>query len=213
MVTQDPHVLPRPLPRFPAIHLFFIHAPTSPAPPVQIPPGSSPFGKKRTPVAKSVGFRGDFDHVTHDKLHDLSCGRGSARKDSKAVVETRVATMDALERKRVHEMPDGMDATDDSRLTQGGRCRVGPPHLAFFADGEVVKERAQWWDPEWKAHWDVDHASPVEGVGAGIPPRAADECSEAWDRALLEEEVKLNGAPARAAKEREIAEWKRFKVF
>ena len=55
--------------------------------------------------------------------------------------------------------------------------RVGDPHLAFVADGEVVQVHTQWRNPKLKDHWDSSDASAVEGVDASISARAAEECS------------------------------------
>ena len=99
--------------------------------------------------------------LSYDQVHELRELRGLRRKDSKAVLKTRLAVMGAAEGKRM--VPEG-DATETSETvtgssgrapaegvtdsdiptqTQQKRWRVGGPFLAAFADKEVVKELAR----------------------------------------------------------------------
>ena len=59
---------------------------------------------------------------------------------------------------------------------QDRRCRVGALRWTFVADKEVVKERAQWRDPELKSRMGPTHPSVVEGAGYATPAWAAEEC-------------------------------------
>ena len=83
--------------------------------------------------------------------------------------------------------------------------------MAFNAEKAKVQEHAQWRSPVVIAHWNVNHAPRVEGAGAAIPDWRPDECITALRQELSEEEEKLHGCLARAAKKREHATWKKFK--
>ena len=54
-------------------------------------------------------------------------------------------------------------------MTQEQRRPVSDRRAAVVADEKIVKERAQWWDPEMKACWDENQACLVEGAAAAIP--------------------------------------------
>ena len=57
-------------------------------------------------------------------------------------------------------------------------------------------------DPEIKAHWDVDEASPAEWAGVAMSELTADECDKALGQKLEAEEGRLHGNSVRAAGER-----------
>ena len=75
-----------------------------------------------------------------------------------------------------------------------------------------MKEHARWRDPEGEADWDANHASQVEAADAAISAWTAAARSRALDQKLSEDDEKLHGGLLRAAKERELAPWERFKV-
>ena len=90
------------------------------------------------------------------------------------------------------------DAADNSDKLHGNkekRCRVGDRHLAF--DGM----------PEIQACWDATRASAVKGSDAAISARTAEECRRSVGQKITEEEEKLHGGLANAAKERGTNAW------
>ena len=99
---------------------------------------------------------------------------------------------------------------DGPLWNQEKRGRVGDPRLATVADKEVVKEHAQWRNPELKSRLDAAQASVVGGVCAAT---SAEECHRTWGRELTEEEGKLQRGLASVAKERELSAQKKFKAF
>ena len=69
--------------------------------------------------------------------------------------------MDASETltgKRNRAMGDAMDSLGDPPGAQEKRCRGSDPHAPFVADEVIVKDRAQWREPEMKARWDFTHS-------------------------------------------------------
>ena len=64
-----------------------------------------------------------------------------------------------------------------------------------------------------QARRDATHASAVEEADAAISAWAARECSRISRQKLTEEEEKLRGGLANAAKERKPAAWVTYKVF
>ena len=110
-------------------------------------------------------------------------------------------------------MRDAIATSDDLPVSQEARRRVVDLYLGFIVDKEVAGGNAQCRGPEMKAHWDATHASPSEGVGSAISARAATQRNEALGHEPSAEEAKSHGNLVRAAKERELAAWKKFKVF
>ena len=217
-----------PVPASPSLSVLVA---SPPSPSVQLPPANSSCGKSRTQLPAPAGTHGDCDHLIHDELHDRCQPRGFAGTDSKAVLRTRLATMDAVERKRNRNVADAMGASetpsgkryrptdgamgsmDDLPARQEKRCRLSDPHLTFVADTEKVKKHAEWWEPEMKARWDATYGPPVEGVDAAIPAWTAEERSRVSGQESTEEEGESHGRLASAAKEREPGARKKFKVF
>ena len=76
------------------------------------------------------------------------------------------------------------------------------PHLAFVVGQETAKEHARWLGPDTEARWDVNHASPVDGVDAAISGWAATGGEKASGQELWAEKEKLHGNLVRAARER-----------
>ena len=86
--------------------------------------------------------------------------------------------MDPVERKCNRDMADAMETSAKSPVPQEPRRRVDDLHSDFVVRKEVVKGHAQWLDPEMKAHWVINHATPVEAVDAAISAWTADECQK-----------------------------------
>ena len=116
--------------------------------------------------------RGDYDHLTYDKMHDLRRRGGYAGEDLKEELNAGPATTDAPERKGNCDMADdadtpetlsgklnAMDASDDLPATQEERRRASDLHLASVAEKGKVKEHAQWRGPEMEARWGATLAS------------------------------------------------------
>ena len=161
-----------------------------------------------------MGALGGYDHETRDELPDFCQRRASVRKDSQAKLKTRLAPMDAVERKpnrdkavfaqtsgtlsgiRNCAMVDAAGASEDLAATQAERRRASDPYLAFFANKEIVKERAQCWDPKIKERWGANDAPPVGGVDAATPAWTAEQRSRASGQESADEERQLHEGPA-----------------
>ena len=98
----------------PASPSLSIQVPSSPPSSLQLPLANSSFSANRAQSPPTVDTTGDNGYLTHDKLHDRCRGRGCAKKDSKAVLNSSLATMDAVERKRFCDMAAAMDASETS---------------------------------------------------------------------------------------------------
>ena len=61
--------------------------------------------------------------------------------------------------------------------SQDNRCRADAFRLALGADKKVVKEHAQWRNPELMSRVDAAASSAAAGVDAAIPTRVADTFS------------------------------------
>ena len=121
-----------------------IRVPSSPSLSAQLPPAGSTFGKTYIQLQAPGLTQRDYDHLTHDEFHQLCRRRGYAGKASKAVLKTRLSTMDSVARTRDREKEGAMDSSEDMPVTQEKRCRVECPHSALAVDKEIVKKRAQW---------------------------------------------------------------------
>ena len=58
-----------------------------------------------------MGTPGDYDHLNYDELHGRCRQRGYARQGSEADLMTRLATIDAVERKCNCGVADAMDTS------------------------------------------------------------------------------------------------------
>ena len=72
-------------------------------------------------------------------------------------------------------MVDAAGTSEDLTATQEERRRVSDPYLAFFANKEIVKERAQWWGPGTRERWNAVDAPRLGGADAVISARAGDQ--------------------------------------
>ena len=95
---------------------------------------------------------------------------GICKKGSKAVLKTRLPTMDAVQRKRVWDKEDAVDTSEDLPVPQEKRFRADGFLSPFPADTGIVMGRAQRRSSGARAHWDRGKASPLEGGNAAIPP-------------------------------------------
>ena len=202
-----------------------------PASSVQPSPANSLFRKNRTQFLAPVDTQGNYDHVTYDDLRDLRQRRGYARKDPEAVKKPRLATMDAVRRKRNCDIEgaadtsqtlsgkrgraksDAMDNSDDVPATQDKRCHASDLSLAFVSEKDIVKRQTQWMDPVMRPHRDASHACAAEGVGAAISARTAEKCSRTSDQELTVAPEKLRVGRAGAAQERKLGDGVKFKVL
>ena len=174
--------------------------------------------------------RGNYDKLSYGQPHELCNSRGYRREDSGDVFKTRLASMDEVGRNRTSPEDDAMDTPGASAGkrdwspadvvdilggslgNRGRRCRVGDLHSAFFADKEVVRGPAQWRHPDLKVRRDATRPSAVERVDDAISAWTTEECICALGQEVTEDEGKFHGGPASAAKERELNDWKKFKV-
>ena len=139
-----------------------------------------------------VGNLGGYDYETRGELPDFRRRRASAEKDSQAKLKTRLDPMGAVERKpdrdkadfaqtsstlpgrRNCAMVDAAGTSEDLTATQEEHRRVSDPYLAFFANKEIVKERAQWRGPKIKELRGANDAPTVGGVDAATPAWTAE---------------------------------------
>ena len=89
---SSPSSVPAPVPSAPS---FSRQAPSSRSVSVRDPPVGSSFDGKCAELLGAVNTPGDYDHSTHDELHDLCRGRVYAREESEAVWKIRMSTTDA----------------------------------------------------------------------------------------------------------------------
>ena len=185
---------------------------TSPPPPlirvtsppclsVELPPADASFDGKCTQLKERAATRSDYDQLTYNELHQVCRRRGNARKDSRAVLKTRLSTTGAVERKRAHDNENVMDTSGDKPAAKAKRCRVEDIYPATVVEKDILKERAQWRNSEMTAHQDAAEASLLKGVDAAISAWAADQWKEHWvkNRPLMK-------------KRRALRRWKRLKI-
>ena len=129
---------------------------------------------KVRPSARSIhscgsrGDQGDQSRLTHDKPNQLRRRRGKARKDSRAALKTRLATMDAMDRKQARDAVDAIGTSEDTPEVRETPCRVEDLQLAVGVEKEVAEKRGQWWDPRMKGGCGTVDAAPLEGVGRSV---------------------------------------------
>ena len=112
-----------------------------PSPPsllVQLPPVNLSSGGSCTQLLAPADTRGYYDHLAYDELRDPCRPMGYAGRDLKAVSKTRLATMDAVERKRLGDMADAADTSETSPCRRNscgylGRCGYRCGYLGRFA--------------------------------------------------------------------------------
>ena len=126
----------------------------------------SPFDGNCVPSQVPPVDRGRYANLSYDQVHELCRRRGYGRGDSKEVSNTRLASMDAEERKRTSTR-DGFVETLVAVTGKGGRapvavagnvdfplggretrCRVDGLHSAFVAGKDVAQQHAQRRNPE-----------------------------------------------------------------
>ena len=122
---------------------------------------------------------GDYDRLTYDELRDLCRRRGYSRRDPKAVLKSRLFTINAFERKRNRSMADGANTSGATPPNQGKRRRADDLFLALVEEKEIVMDHAQRWGLETKAHWNANDASSVNGADFAISASTADEREKA----------------------------------
>ena len=142
-------------------------------------PGRSSFDKKCTQLLRPVDTRRKDAHLTHDELHNLCRRRCYAQTNFKEVLRTRLPTTDAVGRERNNDAADAKETSEDLPVTKQKRRRADDLHSVFVVDAAIVKEPAQKWGPEMKARWNVNHGSPVEGVGPTNSAWTADKWGDA----------------------------------
>ena len=110
---------------------------------VQFASLGSPFDGYRVERVVPADKQESYENLTYCELRRLCSQLDYARKDSKAASETRLKSMDAIERVRACDMADATDTLDGSIEVCEKHSGVDALHLAFSLDKEVVKERAQ----------------------------------------------------------------------
>ena len=86
--------------------------------------------------------------------------------------DTRLATMDALDRRGAHEIRDKLPDFYNKRDRGGGLP------LAFAMDKEVEIQHAKWWNSSLGEPWGASSSSPLDGEGVAVSYRAADRCGK-----------------------------------
>ena len=111
-------------------------------------------------------------------------------------------------------MEDATDTSEDSPVTREKRHRVEELPKAAGAGKEVLKTHVHWRDPvSAEGSLGFDPGPPLEGVGAAITGWAVDHCRTSLHQEFSAAQEKSHGNVVRAAKERELAPWRKFKVF
>ena len=139
-----------------------------------------------------MGTQEDYGRLTCAELRNPRRTRGYPGKDSKVALETRLQRADAVERRRNRDMADDTKTSEELPVTQGTRCRVVDPLLAFAVEKAIAEEQARRRSPVVKTHRDANPASPAAGVDAAISARVAGQCNEASGRELPTEDGKLH---------------------
>ena len=98
-----------------------VQLPSSPRSPVRRPELASPLGRKCEPSQAPAVGRAQYDQMTWDQLHEQCCQSAFRRKESEGVLETRLASVDAAEAKRI---PNGGRGTGRPELC-GRETRAG----------------------------------------------------------------------------------------
>ena len=147
--------------------------------------------------------------MTYDQIDEQCRRRGYSRKDTKEVLKTRLAPMDAEQQKCSVSGDSTMDTSvtvtgkrsrvSDAVAENSGKFvgdqdewrRVGGLHLAFVADREVAKERAKWWNLGSQARRDATQACAEEEVNDAISAWVAEECNRVSGQELTEVGEKL----------------------
>ena len=153
----------------PASPALPVQVPSSRPPLVQLPPKTFSLGKNCTPSRAPPVAHRSHDHLSYNQLRELRERRGYSRKDSKAVPETRWASMDEGDRNRKAAGDGAINISETSTGDRGRapadvveisveplgdqktRCRAGDLQLACFAETEVVEGHAQWRNPDLKS--------------------------------------------------------------
>ena len=121
----------------------------------------------------------NYGRLSYGQLHELFKQRGYYGKDTKAVLRTRLAAIDAADKKEVEGSSSDID-TSTSVLgkrtrTLGGtmeirtavarndekRPRSEALELKLAGFLEAAKEHAQWWNPELRPHVEAHQSSAV----------------------------------------------------
>ena len=137
----------------------------------------------RSPSRPPAVDHGQYDHLSYGQLREQCKPRRYSRKDSEAVLKTRLTVMDAegskrtlvesndtdstvsVSGKRKRPTVDVADHLEGYHLSQDERYRVDAVRAAFTADMEVVQARARWRNPESKVK-SGRHSGPCGG-GSG----------------------------------------------
>ena len=140
--------------------------------------------------------------LPYDQSHAPWKRRGYHKEDAKAALRTRWGAMDAAERQATEGTSRDMD-TSSSVLGKRTRHIQEPLaiestgmgnngkrlEIALVVDTSVVKEHAQWRNPDLKPQVEALQSSVVEGVDGAASSWAADECDRVLGREVsLEEE-------------------------
>ena len=114
-------------------------------------------------------------------------------------------TSETLSGTRNRAMGSAMNNLAELPATEGQRCRVGDPYVAFVVDKEIVKGHASWRNPEIKARWDATQAPAVEKLGAAISVWTAGERRRDLGQQLREVEKESNGVWREPLRNRDVA--------
>ena len=184
----------------PVVSPRLIPVPDSPHLSLQLPPEpevdstgktSASFDPNCAPSQAPASGSAKYDQLSNGQLHELCRQRGYHKKDTKAVLRTRLEAMDAAAKKTAEGSSNDMDSSMRTRFTgKRSRCTNGTMEMgtevggdnekrprntdlaiALEVDMEVVKEHAQWWNPELKPQVEAQQSSVAEGVGGAVSAR------------------------------------------
>ena len=108
--------------------------------------------------------------------------------------------------KRDRPALEGVETLVGSQGRQDRRFRGDALRVASVADLQVVKEHAQWRNPELKPQVDATQSSVVEGVDGAVSAWVAEECNRVLSRESSSGEEDMYADPALDA-------WGKFEVF
>ena len=172
-----------------------IPVPDSPPVSAKLPPGPSVGDKGPAPSSfdrncaspqAPVTDITNYDQLSRGQLHELRRQRGRHKKGTEPVLRTCLAAMDAASKKtadgvsgdiyksttvlgkRARIMGDTMDAGTAVGGNTGNRPRSDALGVALAVDLKVVKEHAQWWNPELRPQVDAHHSSGADGANGAL---------------------------------------------
>ena len=194
-------------------------------------PLSASFGRKCAPFQAPVADTINYDQLSSGPSHELRKQRDYHKKDTRAVLRTRLAATDALDTENAERRPQDMDTstsvlgkrtiqmeeTVDTGTTGGGNTEKRPRsealEIALAVDLEVAEEHALWWNLELNPPIETHHSSVMEGVDGAVPRWVVDECNRVLGRELSPQDGEQHAELLQAVRSKELVARRKFDVF